>query len=81
MQFSLEMKLNFGGVERIETHFDGFAAELRRGFVILVVQQKSAIAAHPAMEAIEEEATEIGGGRELPDLFDIALPAQQRSGI
>ena len=80
LRFSLEMNLHFGGIERIETHLDGFAGEMGRSFVILVVQQKSAIAAHQAIEAIEEEAAEIGGRRELTDLFDIALPAQQRSG-
>ena len=38
------------------------------------------IAAHQAVQAIEEEAAEIGGRRELADVLDIALPAQQRGG-
>jgi hypothetical protein len=75
LRFPLEMDLYFGGVERIETHFDGFAGELGRSFVILVVQQKRAIAAHQAIEAIEEEAAQVGSRWELTDLFDIALPA------
>jgi hypothetical protein len=74
------MNLHFGGVERIETRLDGFADEMGRSLVILVVQQEGAIATDQAMETIEEEAAEIGGRQELTDLFDIALPAQQRSG-
>jgi hypothetical protein len=38
-------------------------------------------AAHQAVEAIEEEAAQIGGRRELADVLDIALPAQQRRGF
>jgi hypothetical protein len=48
---------------------------LGRSLVILVVQQKRAIAAHQAIEAIEEEAAQVGSRWELTDLFDIALPA------
>ena len=79
-EFSLEIDLDLGGVERIETHFDGFAGQMRRGFVEAVVQQESAIAAHQAIQAMEEEAAQIGGRRELADVLDIALPAQQRGG-
>ena len=53
---------------------------MRRGFVEAVVQQEGAIAAHQTVQAIEEEAAQIGGRRELADVLDIALPAQQRSG-
>jgi len=53
---------------------------MRRSFVEAVVQQEGAIAAHQAVQAIEEEAAQIGGRRELADVLDIALPAQQRSG-
>ena len=80
LRFSLEIDLHLGGVERIETHFDGFAGQMRRGFVEAVLQQESAIAAHQAIQAMEEETAEIGGRRELADVLDIALPAQQRSG-
>ena len=80
LRLSLEIDLDLGGVEGIETHLDGFAGQMRRGFVEAVVQQEGAIAAHQAIQAIEEEAAQIGGRRELADLLDIALPAQQRSG-
>ena len=79
-EFSLEIDLDLSGVERIEAHLDGFAGQMRRGLVETVVQQESAIAAHQAIQAMEEEAAQIGGRRELADLLDIALPAQQRSG-
>ena len=36
---------------------------------------------HQAVQAIEEEAAQIGGRRELADVLDIALPAQQRGGV
>ena len=74
--FSLEIDLHFGGIEGIETDLDGFAGQMRRGFVEAVVQQEGAIAAHQTVQAIEEEAAQIGGRRELADVLDIALPAQ-----
>jgi len=30
---------------------------------------------------MKEQAAQIGGGRKLPDVFDVALPAQQRGGF
>jgi hypothetical protein len=80
LRFSLEIDLHFGGIEGIETDFDGFAGQVRWSFVEAVVQQEGAIAAHQAVQAIEEEAAQIGGRRELADMLDIALPAQQRGG-
>ena len=46
-----------------------------------VLQQEGAILTHETVEAIEEEAAEVGRGREQTYLFDIALPAQERSGF
>ena len=80
LRFSLEIDLDLGGVERIEAHFDGFAGQMRRRFVEAVLQQEGAIAAHQAIQAMEEEAAQIGGRRQLTDVLDIALPAQQRGG-
>ena len=33
MRLSLEIDLHFGGIEGIETDFDGLAGQMRRGFV------------------------------------------------
>ena len=44
------------------------------------MQQEGAIAAHQTIQAMEEEAAQIGGRRELADLLDVALPAQERRG-
>ena len=45
-----------------------------------ILQQEGGIAAHQPVHAMEEETAQIGGRRKLADLFDIALPAQQRRG-
>ena len=78
--FALEIDLDRGGVERIEAHFDGFAGQMRRGFVEAVLQQERAVAAHQAIQAMKEEAAQIGGGRQLADVLDVALPTHQRGG-
>ena len=79
-RFALEIDLHDGGVERIEARFDGFAGQMGRRFVETALQQEGAIAAHHAIQAMEEEAAEVGGWRQLADVLDIALPAQQRRG-
>src|SRR5207302_4301628 len=67
-------------LQTIEAHFDGLAGQMRRRLVETVVQQEGGIAAHQAIEAMEEQTAQIGGRRELADLFDIALPTRERSG-
>ncbi len=68
-------------VERIETNFDALTSQMRRSFKELAVQQERGVAAHQAVHAMKEQAAQVGGGRQLPDLFDIPLPAQQRRGL
>jgi hypothetical protein len=51
-----------------------------RRLIETVVQQEGRIAAYQAIEAMKEETAQIGRRRDLADLFDIALPAQERSG-
>jgi hypothetical protein len=80
LRLSLEVDFDLGGVEGIETHFNGLAGEMRWSLVEMVVQQEGAILTYEAIEAIEEKAAEVGRGREWTYLLDIALPAQQRSG-
>ena len=53
---------------------------MRRRFEETILQQEGGIAAHQPVHAMEEETAQIGGRRKLADLFDIALPAQQRRG-
>lgn len=79
-ELSLKPDLDLGGVERIEANLDGVTGPRRRRLLETVVQQEGRIAAHHAIEAMEEQAAQIGGRRELADLLDIALPARQRSG-
>lgn len=75
LRFPLEEDFDRNGVERIEAHFDGFAGQLRRSFVVAVSEQESAVSSHQSVETMEEETAQIGGRRELPDMLDIALPA------
>jgi len=53
---------------------------MRRSLVEALVQQEGRVAAYQAVEAMEEETAQIGRRRELADLLDVALPAQERSG-
>jgi hypothetical protein len=76
---SLKPDLDLRGVERIEAHFDAVTGQMRRSLVETVVQQEGGIPAHHAIQAMEEETAQIGGGRELADLFDITLPTRERS--
>ncbi len=48
------------------------------GGVEPIAQQKRRIAAHEPVEAMEEEAAQIGGRRKLAHVLDVALPAQER---
>ena len=68
-------------IEWIEAHFDAFAGQMRRRFKETILQQESGIAAHQPVHAMKEQTPQIGGRRKLADLFDIALPAQQRRGL
>jgi len=77
---ALKVDLHARRIERIEAHFDGLAGEIRGRFVKTILQQEGRIAAHHAIQAMEEEATEIRGRRELTNVFDIALPTQQGRG-
>ena len=52
---------------------------MRRSLVEKLVQQEGGIPAHQAIQAMEEETAQIGGGRELADLFAITLPTCERS--
>jgi hypothetical protein len=78
--FTLEPDLNRSLIQGIEAHFDGASGQMRRRFVEAVAQQEGGIFAHQTIEAMEEETAQIGGGRELPDVLDIALPARQGCG-
>ena len=48
LRFPLEIYFDRSGVERIEAHFNGFTGQLRRGFVVAILQQEGAVAAHQA---------------------------------
>jgi len=80
LELSLKPDLDLHGVERIEANLDGVTGQMRRRFVKTVVEQERRIAANQAIEAMEEKTAQIGGGRELADVFDVALPARDWSG-
>ena len=71
--------LDLRRVERIEAHFDGVTSQIGRRLVETCVQPEGGVAAHQAIQAMEEEPAQIGRRGELADLLDIALPAQERS--
>ena len=76
-RFALEIDLHHRGVERIEARFDGLAGQMGRRLVEAILQQEGAVAAHHAIQTMEEETAEVGGRRQLADVLDIALPTQQ----
>ena len=80
LQLTLEIDLHGGGIERIEARFDGFADQVQGRFVVATVQQERTVAAHHAIHTVKEEAAEVSGRRELANVLDVALPAQQRRG-
>ena len=49
--------LHLGGIEGIETYFNGFPGKLRRSFVEHAAQQEGGVPAHESIQAIEEQAT------------------------
>src|SRR5690242_9723139 len=53
---------------------------MRRRLVEAVVQLERAIAAHDAIQSVEEEAAEVGGRRQLANVLDVALPTEQGRG-
>jgi hypothetical protein len=79
-ELSLKPDLDLRGVERIEANLDRVAGQMRRSFIETVVQRESRIAPYEAIEAMEEEAAQIRGGRKLAHLFDVALPAHEWCG-
>jgi len=80
LRFPLEVDLHLGEIERVETHFDGLAGKLRRNLVELSAQHEGGITAHESIQAIEEQTSQIGRRRELTNMFNVSLPAQQGSG-
>ena len=52
-----------------------------RSFIETVLEQKRGIAADHAIQAVEEQTADIGGGWQLANALDIALPALKRSGV
>ena len=68
-------------IERIEADLDALAGQMRRGFEEAIVQQEGGVAADQAVDAMKEEAAQVGGGGKLTDPIDVALPAQQGRGL
>ena len=68
-------------IERVEADLDALAGQMGRGFEEVVVQQEGGIAADQAVDAMKEDAAQVGGGRKLADVVDVALPAQQGRGL
>ena len=44
------------------------------------MQLERAVAAHDAIQAVEEETAEVGGRRQLANVLDVALPTEQGRG-
>jgi len=77
---SLEVDFYLREIPRIEVHFNGFPGQMGRNFVEVGMQHERGIAAHAAIQAVEEQATQIRVGTKLPHALDIPLPACQGSG-
>src|SRR5579863_6099722 len=63
-------------VERVEPHLDFVTRQMGRRFEETMAQQERGIAAYQTIDTMEEQATHIGGRRQLPYLGDVFLPAQ-----
>src|SRR5262252_6773644 len=73
----LKVDLYLRQIERIETYFNGFSRDLGWCLIEKPTQQESGVTAHDSMQAIKEQTTQIGGGRQVAGPFDVSLPAQQ----
>src|SRR5688572_23266068 len=76
----IEVNIHDVGIERIEPRLDALTGQMRRRLVEPALQQEGRVTADRAYYPIEEETAHIGCRRDLPDLFDVALPTQQRGG-
>src|ERR1017187_8207965 len=80
LRFAVAVDFHGRQVQRIEAHLDAFAGQLRRRFKEAIAQPEGGVAAHQPVDAMKEQTAHVRGGRQLPDRFDVALPAQQRRG-
>src|SRR5450759_4118169 len=81
LRFSVAVDFHVRQIERIEAHLNAFAGQLCRRFKEAVAQQEGGVAAYQPVHAMKEQTAHVGGGRQLPDLFDVTLPAQKRRGL
>src|SRR2546426_7989760 len=52
-----------------------------RRFIETPMYQERRIAANEPVEAIKEQPAQVGGWRQLPDMFDVPLPPLERCGF
>src|SRR5205823_5555971 len=68
-------------IERIEADFHFLTGQMGGSFIEALLKQECGIAPDQTVQAIEEQATDIGRGRQLTDPLNIALPTLKRRGI
>lgn len=69
------VRLLCASINRIEACLHGLTGQVRRRSIEAVVQQESRIPRHQPIETMKEKPAQVGGGRKLAHVFDIALPA------
>jgi len=68
-------------IERIETHLDLLASQIRRRFEETMAQQERGIAAHQAVDAMEEQAAHVGGRAATAAPARCPVASEQRGGL
>src|ERR1019366_2251283 len=81
LRFAVAVDFHGRQVQRIEAHLDAFAGQLRRRFKEAIAQPEGGVAADQPVDAMKEQTAHVRGGRKLPDLLDVTLPAQERRGL
>ncbi len=81
LKLSFKVDLHFDGIEWIETDFNAFAGQMRRSFIETAKDEERGIASDESIDAIEEQAAQVGGWRQLTDVFDVPLPALEWRGF
>src|SRR5207249_393707 len=71
----------WGWIERIEADLHFLTGQMGGSFIEALLKQECGIAPDQTVQAIEEQATDIGRGRQLTDPLNIALPTLKRRGI
>src|SRR5438093_1863525 len=78
LEAAVNVDVGCASIKGIEPYLDALTDQMRGRFVKPVLQKEGRVTANHAGEPVEEQAAHVGCRWDLPDLLDVALPAQER---